>query len=117
MFFINLCSRGKLKEAQDLWITMKDRLSPIDIHAYPDYAFRSASQYLETAKWLVSLGGMQVSESHPLRRFYLDRFPRIVLLKVYVGRYLRGLRERLYSPGGRGYIAAKERFEHALSIE
>ncbi len=38
MSFINLCSRGKLKEAQDLWITRKDGPSPIDIHAESDDA-------------------------------------------------------------------------------
>jgi len=44
-----------------------------------------------------------------LRRFYLDRFATIGLLKVCISRYVRNLRERLYAPGGAGFLKAKER--------
>ena len=111
MSFTGLCTEGRLEEAKALWITQKDGPSPIDIHALSDYAFRWAScgGHLKTAKWLISLGGMPVGPTHPLRSFYLDRFAIIGLLKVFIGRYVRNLRERLYAPGGVGYLRAKER--------
>ena len=105
------CGDGHLKTAKWLWALSLELDSPINIHALSDEAFRAASdrRYLETAKWLISLGGMPVGPTNPLRRFYLDRFAIIGLLKVSIGRYVRNLRERLYAPGGAGYLKAKER--------
>ena len=105
------CECGHLETAKWLWALSLELDSPINIHALSDEAFRAASdrRYLETAKWLISLGGMPVGPTNPLRRFYLDRFAIIGLLKVFIGRYVRNLRERLYAPGGVGYLRAKER--------
>ena len=109
--FRGACGFGHLETAKWLWALSLELDSPIDIHTESDFAFRLASQrgHLETAKWLISLGGMPVSATHPLRSFYLDRFAIIGLLKVFIGRYVRNLRERLYAPGGVGYLRAKER--------
>ena len=102
---------GHLETAKWLWALSLELDSPIDIHTYSDFAFRLASHcgHLEMAKWLISLGGMPVSAIHPLRSFYLDRFAIIGLLKVFIGRYVQNLRERMYAPGGVGYLRAKER--------
>ena len=102
---------GHLETAKWLWALSLELDSPIDIHADSDYAFRAAfgGGHLETAKWLISLGGMPLPATHPLRSFYLDRFAIIGLMKVFIGRYVRNLRERMYAPGGVGFLRAKER--------
>ena len=102
---------GHLETAKWLWALSLEIDSPIDIHVLSDYAFRAAfgGGHLETAKWLISLGGMPLPATHPLRSFYLDRFAIIGLLKVFIGRYVRNLRERMYAPGGVGFLRAKER--------
>ena len=103
---------GHLETAKWLWALSLELDSPIDIHAWNDFAFRAAcgGGHLETAKWLISLGGMPVPAiHHPLHSFYLDRFAIIALLKVFIGRYVRNLRERMYAPGGVGFLRAKER--------
>jgi len=87
-----------------------------DIHACSDDAFLSAcgNGYLDIARWLIPFGGMPamaLKKHHPIRKFYLNRFPAIGLLSLHFRRYIRDFRERMYSPGGRGYVFAKKRFK------
>ena len=116
------CRYGRLHIAQWLIDLSKDTETyggPIDIHAKEDEAFRWACEngHLHVAQLLIPFGGMPVmelGEDHPIRKFYLDRFPTIGLLSFHFRRYLRDFRERMYLPGGKGYEFAKKRFEMAV---
>ena len=112
------CQSGYLDIARWLIDLSKDTETfggPIDIHACSDDAFLSAYYYyyghLHIARWLIPFGGMPamaLKKHHPIRKFYLNRFPAIGLLSLHFRRYLR---EIMYSPGGRGYVFAKKRFK------
>ena len=114
--FIEACKNGNLDQAKKMTQDTETYGGPIDIHAHSDFAFQMAcyNGHLEIARWLVSLGkmpAMSLKKDDPIRKFYLDRFAVTALLSLYFRRYLSDFRERMYSPGGRGYVLAKKRFE------
>lgn len=57
---------------------------------------------------------MRESEALHLRSRVRRRFRAIIAMKIFLDRWTHDFLERYYSPGGRGMLQAKHRFEESL---